>query len=195
MNLVRYSIILQVLRGAAAGMGAIYDASILRRSLHSLSLRLARWAQGSAFINLAWHDSDGSTWRHSLFARLAGGTGRILRTYLDQLSQAVGRSRDGSLAMQLQRYACSAFGLSAAGSIPVRPFLDFGMAFLAANVGIRLVLQAYTTGSLLLLSAAFLTLLLLRLATEGVAAALKNSHFVRLTATLFTLHDGRKEVK
>ncbi len=195
MNLVRHSIIVQVLRGAAAGIGAIYGASMLRRVLHLISLRLTRWAQGSALINLAWHGGNGRIWRHSLFARLTGGAGRILRTHLDQLSLAVRRSRDGSLAMRLQRYACSEFGLSAAGSIPVRPLLDFAMAFVAANVGIRLVLQAYTTRSLLLLAAAFLVLLLLRRSADGVTAALKNSSFVRLTAMLFSLRGCSKEVK
>lgn len=195
MTVARHSIIVQVLRGTAVRIGAIYDGSMLRRSLRYLSLRLTRWAQGSALINLAWHGDNGRIWRHSLFARLAGNGARVLRTHLDQLSGIVRRSRHGSFAVRLWHHACSGFDHSGGGSIPVRPLLDFGMAFLAVNVGIRLVLQAYTMRSLLLLGTAFLALLLLRLSAEGVEAALKNSRFVRLTTSLFSLRGGSKEVK
>ncbi len=157
---------------------------------HSLTCRLASrfaaafkgWLQGSAFFRVFWVQDSLTLWHGSkTFACIAGVSARI-KALLLLLSRLLARGRPGSRVVGLLQHYQTHLQAS-----PVKVLMDVFLVFLAANLLIRLVLQAYSARSLLFFSALLVLTFLLRFYRLELEAALDESRILGLVRWFLAL--------
>jgi len=179
--MLQASLCFRFLQAVAGFLQETYKTSLTGRLVNRSAAVLRGWAGGSVLVRFFWVEDALSLWHGSrtfaVFSRVTAHT----RALLERLSLLLLRASGGSIAVRLLRGTRQALGTR-----PLALLLEVFLVFLAANLLIRLLGQAYSTFSLLVLSGALLGTLLLRAYTREVTAALTGSRSLALVRWFFT---------
>ena len=159
-----------------------YGESRTRHLVNRLAALFRGWMEGSLVLQVFWVEDSLSLWHGSKTYRVFAGVAARAKALFVQVALLLARARPGSVTFRLLTYYHRVLKAS-----PLGVLIDISLVFLAANLLIRLVLQAYSTVSLLFFTAAFLLLFLLRFFREEIQAALVNSRVLQLSRWFFTL--------
>lgn len=154
------------------------------RLLNRFTAVFRRWVEGSTLVRVFWVEDSLSLWHGSKTFVLFSAAVSRTRALLESFSLLLTRARSGSALIGLLQYYQRTLKAS-----PIQVFFDIFLVFLAANLLIRLILQAYSAASLLLFSAAWALTFLLRFYHREIGVALKESRVLQLTGWFFTLSE------
>lgn len=160
----------------------LFRTSRTRELLNRCAALLGGWREGSALRRFFWVQESLSLWHRSRTCAAFSAVTAVFKALLERLSQLLERARPGSVTVGLLR-RCRRELLDS----PPAVLLDVFLVFLAANLLLRLLLQAYSMFSLLVFTAALLCALPLRLYTREIGTALQESRTWQLLRWFSTL--------
>jgi hypothetical protein len=163
-------------------MSILAQSSIILRFFNGFALTLDKWAAGSFLLGIFRERDSFPLWRGSLVLALLQFITAKIKILLEAIYTILKLSFQNSIAGKLY-YRCI---------VPLKfsfilAVIDLLLAFIAANLIIRLALKAYAGSTLLVLTAGFLGFLLLRFNADKLQAAFRGSLLTRLLKWFFIL--------
>ena len=179
--MLQASLCYRFLQAVAGYLQETYKTSLTGRLVNRFAAVLRGWAGGSVLVRVFWVEDALPLWHRSRTFAVFSRVGAKTRALLERFSLLLVRASGGSIAAGLLRGTRQALRTK-----PLALLLEVFLVFLAANLLLRLLGQAYSTFSLLVLSTALLGTFLLRAYTREVATGLKTSRALVLVRWFFT---------
>lgn len=179
--MLQASLCFRFLQAVAGFLQETYNTSLTGRLVNYFAAVLRGWAGGSVLVRVFWVEDSLPLWHGSRTFAVFSRVGAKTRALLERFSLLLSRASGGSIAVGLLRGSRQALRTK-----PLALLLEVFLVFLAANLLFRLLGQAYSTFSLLVLGTALLGTFLLRASTRQVATALETSRALALVRWFFT---------
>ena len=178
--MLQASLCFRFLQAVAGFLQETYKTSLTGRLVNRFAAVLRGWAGGSVLVRVFWVEDALPLWHRSRTFAVFSRVSATVRALLERLSLLLLRASGGSSAVRLLRGTRQSLRTK-----PLALLLEAFLAFLAANLLLRLLGQAYSTFSLLVLGTALLGTFLLRAYTREVTAAFTGSRALALVRWFF----------